>query len=133
MEAIPKSMSQHLCRDSILLNTRVASLDGDQVVLETGERLRAKQTVIALDQHAACDLMQDPQKPAFRSTKVYYYSTLQCALKHPAIMLNSTGHGRIQHLCFPSQAQPGQTAAPRHRIAPVQVFAEFPIGSIFAW
>lgn len=117
MEAIPKSMSQHLCRDSILLNTRVVSLDGDQVVLETGERLRAKQTVIALDQHAACDLMQDPQKPAFRSTKVYYYSTLQCALKHPAIMLNSTGHGRIQHLCFPSQAQPAYAPAGYHLVS----------------
>ncbi len=105
MQAIPQALSRHIASDSIKLNTKAESLENDSVVTAGGDQYSARKIVVALDEPAACDLLNLPKNCESLSTHVYYYSTRRKDVSNPSIFLNSSGAGPIQHLCFPSYVQ----------------------------
>ncbi|KAL7001950.1 hypothetical protein U1Q18_003098 [Sarracenia purpurea var. burkii] len=122
ISAIPEQLAAKLPSGSILLNSRVASVDFDSesksesaiVTLQNGEMLRAELGVIlAVEEPKAVKLLigkwdhQAVQKP-FRSVVCLYFSAdpSQIPVRDPLLFLNGSGKGIVCSVFFPTNVAP---------------------------
>ncbi|WCJ30507.1 FAD/NAD(P)-binding oxidoreductase family protein [Euphorbia peplus] len=112
--AIPNQLAAKLPENSILLNTRVASVDFDElnatpsVRLENGETIESEIGVIlAVEEREADKLLagkniKPVQKKSARSTVCVYFSSDpgQIPVKDPALFLNGSGKGMVNNMFF---------------------------------
>ncbi len=114
MQAIPAQIARHLPKESLRLSTTVAQVQPGVVTLSDGTRLEAESVVVATEEPTAKRLLGerivDSDVPS-RSTVCLYFAVPQPPTNLPTLMLNGSGDGRINHVAFPSLAQP--TYAPR--------------------
>jgi len=113
MGEIPAQLAARLPPDSIRLQVRVRQLMDGQVVLENGERLRARALVIATDTREAARLLGEDVLPEARGTTCFYFAAEQPPLPGSDLALNGEGGGLINSLLVPSNlseyyAPPGQ-------------------------
>ena len=116
MGEIPAQLAARLPADRIRLDCRVARIADRQVVLDSGERLRARAIAIATDVRETTRLLGQPQPAATatRGTTCCYFGADQAPFDGPYLALNGEGRGRINSLLCPSNlsahyAPPGQT------------------------
>ncbi len=72
MEAIPRQLAGTLPPDSIRLRTRAARVGPGSVTLQTGQELRAKSVVVAVDGPTAADLLGGAVSPSGQGTTCLY-------------------------------------------------------------
>ncbi|TVQ52457.1 MAG: FAD-dependent oxidoreductase [Phycisphaerales bacterium] len=100
MGEIPKQMAEGLPSDQLRTNARVTALEGKRVKLESGESYEAEQIVIAVEQPAAAALLPDLKSMRFQSTTCVYFAAPKAAVEAPILMLNGTGEGPVNNVCF---------------------------------
>ncbi|KAL8061037.1 hypothetical protein ABFX02_02G062900 [Erythranthe guttata] len=126
ISAIPEQLAGKLNPSSIILNSRVASVDCDSdegivVNLSSGELLRSDLGVIlAIEEFEAANILAGKidtgrVKEPVRSTVCLYFSVDadKVPVKDPALFLNGSGRGIVNNMFFatnvaPSYAPPGK-------------------------
>jgi protoporphyrinogen oxidase len=119
--AIPQQLAANLPKGSLLLDSRVAKLVENGVILENGRLIKADYgVVIAVEGPEAARLLGQKlpssasvEKP-FRSTTCLYFSADSSPIKEPILLLNGSKSGIINNMFFPttvapSYAPPGKT------------------------
>ncbi len=101
MAEIPRQLSARLSPDSIRFGARVERLLEGEVLLENGERLRARAIVVATDGTEAARLLGVAPRP-MRGTTCIYFAAPQPPFEGPYLVLNGTGGGPINSLLCPS-------------------------------
>jgi phytoene dehydrogenase-like protein len=109
MQAIPAQIASHLPGDCLRLSTTVAKVEPGVVTLSEGTRLEAESVIVAVEEPTAKRLLgeriADSQLPS-RSTVCLYFAVPHPPTRSPILMLNGGGDGCINHVAFPSLAQP---------------------------
>ncbi|KAK1565283.1 hypothetical protein Q3G72_023246 [Acer saccharum] len=120
---IPNQLAAKLPADSILLNTKVVSIDFEEpdspnVRLENGEILKTQLgVVVAVEEPEVDKLLAGSRKPVQRktgrNTVCLYFSADQIPVKDPVLFLNGSGKGIVNNMFFatnvaPSYGPPGK-------------------------
>ncbi|KAF9609881.1 hypothetical protein IFM89_018966 [Coptis chinensis] len=127
ISAIPEQLARKLPPSSILLNSKVVSIDFEElrtktsVKLENGDILKSELGVIIaveepeVEKLLAGKLVTKPGKkrPA-RSTACLYFSADRAPISEPVLLLNGSGKGIVNNMFFatnvaPSYGPPGKT------------------------
>ncbi|KAJ7968157.1 Protoporphyrinogen oxidase [Quillaja saponaria] len=118
IQAIPEQLAAKLPSDSILLNSKVVSIDFSDsetpiVRLQSGEVLRSELGVIlAVEEPEAVKLLarrsRRVQKKPVRSTVCVYFSTErdQIPVRDPVLFLNGSGKGIVNNMFFATNVAP---------------------------
>lgn len=120
MQAIPDQLAVSLPPGSLQLNTPVSAVRRNEVVLATGEVIRADHIVLAVSEDAAHQLLPDTgvEKPKpGRSTTCLYFTTDQALPDVPIIYLDGDNRGPINNACVLSNASPHLAPKGQHLIS----------------
>lgn len=107
MQAIPDQLASRLPKGAIRLNSPVASVNADGVVLRSGERI-VGQPIIATDMDQANELLgiADRSSREWNGTITLHYSADRAPIERPVLCLDGEGTGPINHLAVMSNAAP---------------------------
>jgi phytoene dehydrogenase-like protein len=111
MGAIPAQLAEGLPADSIRLQTKARSIGHEEVVLESGEALRASSIVVATEGPEACHLLGYSHNVNSRSVSVLYFVAKAPPLDEPILVINGGSRGPVNNVCVPNLVQP--TYAPK--------------------
>ena len=106
MQALPQLLATHLGTSHILLGASVVAVTPREVVLESGETLRARRVVCALDSLSAARLGCPEQTMPAHSVGVFYYMCHTPPFSEPLLVLNGDGSGPINNLSALTNVQP---------------------------
>lgn len=117
MEAIPRQLATALSPDSIRLGARVVGVGPGAVTFSTGEVLRAKSVVVAVEGRVARELLGDAISSAGQGTTCFYFSAPRPPITQPLLVLNGDCRGPINNLCVPTVAAPSYGPAGKSLIS----------------
>ncbi|GJQ12623.1 hypothetical protein GpartN1_g4414.t1 [Galdieria partita] len=124
MGSVPAQLAASLDPHSIRLNTKVESLRGLQLELNSHEQLIAQKVVIATDgPHAAQLLDSSSNIPSYYSSCcLYFSSSLPTPVSLPILILNGntesvTSSSIINHICFPNKIAPSYAPSDRNLVS----------------
>jgi phytoene dehydrogenase-like protein len=106
MGQIPQQLAAPLPPGVVRTESPVEIIDGQDVILSSGERLHARTVIIATDAPTARRLLGDPYPADGRSVTCLYFAADEPPIKEPILVLNGDGEGPINNLCVPSQVSP---------------------------
>jgi phytoene dehydrogenase-like protein len=106
MGAIPAQLAEDLPSDSIRLHTKAKSAGHKEVVLESGEILRANSIVVATEGPEACRLLGYSHNINSRSVSVLYFVAKEPPLDEPILAVNGGSRGPVNNVCVPNLVQP---------------------------
>ena len=111
MQRIPQQLESSLPQGSVLTNSAVDSIENNEVVLSTGERLSGRAIVVATEEPVAWKLLGLSKPANARRVKTLYFSSPKPPIEEPILVLDGEGKGPVNNLCVPSQIADGY--APR--------------------
>lgn len=117
MEAIPQQLAAALPPGNIRLGARIVRVQVGSVTLSTGEELRAKSVVVAVEGCMAAQLLGDFIAPAGQGTTCFYFSASRSPISQPLLVLNGDGRGPINNLCVPTVVAPSYGPAGKSLIS----------------
>jgi phytoene dehydrogenase-like protein len=100
--AIPEQIAARLPQAVLRCNSPVLALSSGELVLEGGQRLRARSIVLAAGPLGNARLLGQPPPP-MRSTACLYFRASRAPHGEPILVLNGDGSGPIQTLVTLSQ------------------------------
>ena len=103
MGEIPKQLASRLPAGVVRTEARVESIQGQEVVLSSGERLSAGCLVVATSAPVARRLLSDSHPAGGRRVRCIYFAASEPPVREPILVLNGDGSGPINNLCVPSQ------------------------------
>ncbi len=106
MQALPELLATHLGSSHIILATSVVAITPRDVILESGETLRARRVVCALDSFAAARLGCPEQTMPAHAVGVLYYTSPTPPFSEPLLVLNGDSSGPINNLAILTNVQP---------------------------
>ncbi|MBK1724718.1 protoporphyrinogen/coproporphyrinogen oxidase [Thiocystis violacea] len=108
MGEIPAQLAARLPPHAIRLGARAERIERASVVLQSGERLKARAVVIATESSETARLLQQPRSEPLphRGTSCFYFSAHHAPVGGGYLLLNGEGRGRINSLLFPSNLSP---------------------------
>lgn len=107
MGQLSQQLADQLPVDCVRLNSPIAALRDNDVILTTGEALPFQRTLLAVDQRSAGELI-----PSLKTTRQQRrVTTIYFAAEHPPsrkkmLMLNGARGRVLNHLCVPSEVAP---------------------------
>lgn len=102
MQAIPKQIASCLPPDSIKLNCPVARVDGNDLLLASGETISGLCVVLATEQPQCDSLLGRRSSPRFRSQTCVYFAASRAPFDEPVLVLNGEDDGIVTNLTVPS-------------------------------
>ena len=102
MEAIPRQLLTMLDSARIRLNSKVASLSENKVILASGETLTAPNIVLAVDQPQACKLLKVTVDPKMKTVITLYFTASTPPTSSPILFLNAESSGPVMNMCVPT-------------------------------
>ncbi len=105
MEAIPRQLAGALPSGSLRPNAPVGAIEGREVVLESGERVRGRAVVVATEAPRAARLI-GVRDPGSRSATCVYFAAPRAPIDEPILILDGDEAGRVNNVCFPSSVAP---------------------------
>jgi hypothetical protein len=122
MGEIPRQLAARV-RGPIRLDTPVSRVDPHtgELLLGSGERLRAERTLIATDAQAQAALLGLQPAVAWNPTATLYYDadpqTLTRLARRGVLVLDGDGNGPVNHLAVPSDVCPSYAPPGRALVA----------------
>ncbi len=113
MGAITQQMASGLQSNQIRTRSRVISIQGNHLILESNERLPTKAIVLATNASVASKLVPELASPRCHSVACIYYSASDPPIRGPYLILNGEGSGPINNMCVITQVAPSY--APSHQ------------------
>ena len=102
MEAIPRQLLTMLDSARIRLNSKVASLSENKVILASGETLTAPNIVLAVDQPQAYKLLEVTVDPKMKTVITLYFTASTPPTSSPILFLNAQSSGPVMNMCVPT-------------------------------
>ncbi|MDJ0783337.1 MAG: NAD(P)/FAD-dependent oxidoreductase [Desulfosarcinaceae bacterium] len=102
MEAIPRQLASHLPEASLRTGARVRRVTSKGIILDDGSQRSARAVVIATGAPMAEQLLERPPRAASVAETCLYFACNRAAWHSRFLLLNGTGEGPINNLCFPS-------------------------------
>ncbi len=102
MEAIPRQLLTMLEPARIRLNSKVASLSENKVILASGESLTAPKIVLAVDQPQSCKLLEVTVVPKMKTVITLYFTASTPPTSSPILFLNAESSGPVMNMCVPT-------------------------------
>ena len=102
MEAIPRQLLTMLDSARIRLNSKVASLSENKVILTSGEAFTAPKIVLAVDQPQACKLLEVTVDPKMKTVITLYFTASTPPTSSPILFLNAESSGPVMNMCVPT-------------------------------
>ena len=102
MEAIPRQLSKIFDPARIRLNSKVAFLSENKVILASGETLTAPNIVLAVDQPQACKLLEVTVDPKMKTVITLYFTASTPPTSSPILFLNAESSGPVMNMCVPT-------------------------------
>lgn len=114
MGALPRQLAAGLPAGAVRCGALVEGIEGDEVRLPDGERLRARHIVVATDGIAAAQLVPGLTAPSWLSTVTLYFAAPRSPGGEGTLLLNGSGRGRVNTLIdlaavAPAYAPTGQS------------------------
>lgn len=110
MQSVPNLLAGAVPPRWIRLNSPVTAVAPREITLDTGEKIQARQIVVATSEEMACRLLphSGPVKaPASRSlTCVYFSADAKTLPSEPVLLLDGEGRGPVNHACILSNVAP---------------------------
>ncbi|MBY0549066.1 MAG: FAD-dependent oxidoreductase [Candidatus Obscuribacterales bacterium] len=106
MQEIPQQLASSLHPGTIRFGQRVSAIEGNEVRLEDGSVIRARDIVIATDARAANSLLARTQPQTGRSVSCLYYACNTPPTKEKLLILNGEGVGLINNMTVISNVAP---------------------------
>ena len=88
MQALPEQLASALPIGTVWLDTRIASVAADGVVLDDGTRVGARAVVVATEPAAAAVLLPGLEIPRMHAVTTLYHSAAHTPLDEPTIVLD---------------------------------------------
>jgi phytoene dehydrogenase-like protein len=120
MGEIPAQLAARLPHDRIRTACRVARVQDREVLIESGDRLRARAIVIATEGRETARLLGEPDPAPDRGTTCLYFGARQAPIAGPYLILNGEGRGHINSLLCPSNLS-SRYAPPGYSLISVNV------------
>ncbi|MBC7367774.1 MAG: FAD-dependent oxidoreductase [Undibacterium sp.] len=117
MQAIPEQLAAGLQGGTVRLGAKVEKLEPGAVRLTNGERVEARQMVVATEGAVAAELMPEIAAPAWRAVTVVYFAAPRSPLGEPTLMLNGAGRGLVNNVAVMSDVAPGYAPAGQALVA----------------
>jgi phytoene dehydrogenase-like protein len=118
IQALPELLASSVGNSHILLSSAVTQISANQVVLQSGETLVAKQVLCAVDGLASSELGGSAaQTMPYGGCTTIYFAAEYAPYQEPLLFLNGSGSGVINHLAVPSNVQPSYAPKGRALIA----------------
>jgi phytoene dehydrogenase-like protein len=121
MAAITRQLAEGLPGKRIRTGSRVQSIAGGEVVLDTGERIKGHAVVLATEGPETARLLRDRQPVASQGEWCLYFSAKEAPVAEPYLILNGEDTGLINSLTVPSIVAPTYAPAGRHLISVVVI------------
>ncbi len=103
IEAIPRQILSHLPGDRVTVNAEVTGISEDNVVtLNDGRRIQAEQVILATNLPQAYRLLGYSMNPPHHQVTCAYLTLDKAPFESPVLILNGSGKGRINNICFPN-------------------------------
>jgi phytoene dehydrogenase-like protein len=107
MQEIPNQLAKKLPVESIQLNSPVASIDRNQVMLADGQKISARAVVVATERDIADQLVHVESVPSvWNATTTLYYAAERSPLGEAILALDGENQGPVNHLAVMSDAAP---------------------------
>jgi phytoene dehydrogenase-like protein len=127
MEAIPQQLSETLPPESVRLESRVESIEGQRVRLVSGETIEGETIVLAVEGPEAARLAGDQlSSPTSLGTTCHYFSAPKSPLEQPLLLLNGDRTGPINNVTVPSDVAPSYAPEGKSLVAVSTQGAEIP-------
>ncbi len=117
MEAIPRQLAAGLPADSVRLGARAVRVEAGLVHLASGEVLRTRAVVVAVEGAAAADLLGEKLSAAAQGVTCLYFAADQPPVEEPILVLNGEGQGPVNNLCVPSFVSPAYAPQGQHLVS----------------
>jgi phytoene dehydrogenase-like protein len=117
MGAIPAQLAAALPPDTVRTGARVAALSAGGVTLESGERVAARNVVVATDGASTARLLGDKTLPGTRGGTTLYFAAASAPIAEPILVLDATGRGPVNSLVVPTLLSPAYAPAGASLIA----------------
>lgn len=127
IQAIPEQLAAGLPAGTVRLNATAARIEPGALWLASGERIAAREVVVAVDGTAAAGLLPEITAPAWRAVTCIYFAAPASPLGEPTLMLNGAGAGFVNNLVVMSDVAPGY-APPGQALISVSVLGDVPEG-----
>jgi phytoene dehydrogenase-like protein len=111
MAAIPAQLASQLPAESIMLNTKVHSMQEGLLLVGAGEKINARAIVVATEGPEASRLLTNFPPVRSHSVTCLYYAAEKPPVSEPILILNGDGHGRVNHVTIPSNVCPSYAPA----------------------
>ena len=111
MQAIPEQLAAGLASGTLRLGARVEAVEAGAVRLAGGERIAARQIVVAADGTGAAELLPEVAAPAWRAVTAVYFAAPASPLGEPTLMLNGAGRGLVNNVVVMSDVASGYAPA----------------------
>lgn len=107
MEALPRQLAAGLSPEAVRTGTAVRSIAPGVVELADGNRLQARDVIVAVDRAAAASLVPEGAHGAWsarrdKSTRLIAFAADQSPLDVPTLVVNADDAGPIDNLTVPS-------------------------------
>ncbi len=103
MGSLAEHLATQLAEDSVTLRSKVESVGPGLVTLGSGEKLTCRAVVLASEGPEANRLVPSAQSPPYHEVTCIYFSCSSAPIQEPILILNGTGTGPINNMCFPSR------------------------------
>ncbi len=102
MGAISNQLAEKVGKSQIQFNCRVASVQENSVILESGALIQTDAIVVATEGPEASRLLNRPMVQKMRSTRCLYFAADKAPMSAPILVLNGEDSELINNLCIPS-------------------------------
>lgn len=109
MGQIPLQLAKRLPPQTIRINSPVASVNQNTVLLASGEKISGSRVVVATHAAQTAEIVPgfSEEGAAWRSVTNVYYSASSSPLGEPIIALNASGDGLVNNFCVISDVASG--------------------------
>ena len=97
IQALPEAIAAQLPPQKIRLNNKAIAINGDRIVLQSGESLPFTRLVLALDEPSLHRLLSLPPPPLPRGVAVVYFKTKTSLYDRPCLVLPEGPDRLVRH------------------------------------
>ena len=125
MQAIPDQLAAGLAPGTLRLNARVEAVESNAVRLSGGERIAARQIVVAVDGTGAAQLLPELTPPRWRAVTTLYFSAKARRPRDRTVILNGPGQGWVNTVAAMTDVAPDY-APPGEALYSISILGEAP-------
>ena len=117
MEAIPRQLANNLPAERIHVNTPVAKIEGNTVITQSGDKMKADKIILATEATSLVKEYHPTTNQEYVSTWHLHFTSTTPPIAEPLIGLNTTKDRLVNNICTISRVASGYAPAGQELIS----------------